>query len=60
MEPQNLASSQALLVVALNELRDCLVILSTDLEDYLADIPSPERDEAMLMVEQYIDRSGAS
>jgi hypothetical protein len=56
MGPQQPAHSLSFLVEALNELRDSLAMLSTDLKDYLADIPSPERDEAILQFELHMAR----
>jgi hypothetical protein len=56
MEPQYPRPEYLVLAESLSDLRDSLVKLSAVLKDYLADSPSPERDEVVMQVEWYLAR----
>jgi hypothetical protein len=56
MEPEPKKSDLQVLSVALGDIRDSWVLMSMALKDHLADVPSPERDEVMVLVERQLAR----
>jgi hypothetical protein len=58
MEPEPKKSDMQLLSVALGDIRDSWVLMSMALKDHLADAPSPDRDEVMVLVERQLARIG--
>jgi hypothetical protein len=56
MEPKQADQQLASLAQALCDVRDLWVRMSLVLKDYLADLPSPIRDEVMTEVERHLAR----